>query len=311
MYTPINIILKNEKEYIEVMNTDTFKLASIPLSNYKKEVRAGRIEKWTNEAINRLYKITRLGIESKDNVYILIGRTENIKHEYILVDMYRRKLVVNTKQTNKFTRNISKITLLNGEITIENGDIYMEKLSTTDIESRDKITKELSDSEITVINKKSLMMEFGYNIEKIDGEVVMRNNSQAERIESLVVPTGVTKIDGFHSLKSIKTIQIAGTCREIGNSTTADWNISKNGNVFFFCKHLEKIEFKEGVAVIHSGVANFCKGLKEVYLPSTLTSIAEDCFNSAENCNVYIPKDNKLPDKKLHLNGTGLNIVYI
>ena len=104
--------------------------------------------------------------------------------------------------------------------------------------------------------------------------------SQAKAVESLYLPTGVKIIgSGFHYCYKLQRIDnFENVIMEIGS----DKENTIPTNFFQECPLVE-IKLPKTLGTISSGAFNGCKALQKIYIPSTVTSIDQNLFNSNLN----------------------------
>lgn len=114
-----------------------------------------------------------------------------------------------------------------------------------------------------------------------------------QKIKTLNIGNGITKIPNgaFYSNNNLKSISFSNTLTEIGNSnftgnsiiTTLDFpeSLKKIGNSDFSgLSNLQEVTFSEGLETISGGAFNNCPLVKNLVLPTTLTSMTNSFYNS-------------------------------
>lgn len=105
--------------------------------------------------------------------------------------------------------------------------------------------------------------------------------SNWENVVSVVIPEGVTRIDG-----------LCGSCPNLTNVVLPSTLKSINYYSFFGCKKLEKISIPENVSFICSSAFEDCISLKEIKLPANLKKINSRTFADCVNLiNVVLPEE--------------------
>lgn len=100
-----------------------------------------------------------------------------------------------------------------------------------------------------------------------------------DKIETVVIPEGVTSVTGFYECKNLKTVILPQSLKIIGDSAFAD------------CKKLTSIALPDGL----ERIANYAfggAGLTSIALPDSLSLIYTAAFKNCDNLSF---KDIKLP----------------
>ena len=122
------------------------------------------------------------------------------------------------------------------------------------------------------------------------------------KLKKVVLPENITEIpNGFFYHSSIENIEIPRSVEKIGEFAFYNSNIKKlvvyenvksiEKYAFRWCYNLEEVEFKEGIEELGNNIFEDCNKLTTITLPSTIKSIAFDCFNLSSIRTVRINKD--------------------
>lgn len=131
-----------------------------------------------------------------------------------------------------------------------------------------KITKyNGSEASVTVPSKIE-----GKSVTEIGGNAfrIGNSNNTAENTDlvSVIIPEGVTKIDGsaFYLCTKLETVSLPSTLTTFGN------------NVFYKCTSLKTINIPEGITTIGNHMFYGCTSLTSIDLPASLTTIGNYAF---------------------------------
>lgn len=141
-----------------------------------------------------------------------------------------------------------------------------------------------------------------YSLESIvlpNSLISIANNvfDSCSSLKSIIIPAGVTSIGSsvFNYCSSLKSIEIQAGVSSIGLSTFANCDSLESivipdgcivGTDFFEnCYTLKTFTIPEGQISIGNDFSINNKSLKSVYLPSTITSIADDAFSFCQQLN--------------------------
>ena len=124
-----------------------------------------------------------------------------------------------------------------------------------------------------------------YRIVALDGDVGNHNR----KLEKVIIPEGITKINGFAYCYGLKSITIPSSVKEIGSNAFKDCielenivlpeGLSTIGyDAFYNCVKLKSIVIPSSVARIESGVFHNCQQLSSITIPSTVSEIGEEVF---------------------------------
>lgn len=117
-------------------------------------------------------------------------------------------------------------------------------------------------------------------------------------LEEVILPENTLNLGYFQECRSLKSIRIPDSVWLIGNNAFVNCTALESvdiGNgveeigeaVFIGCDSLKKLVIPEGVKSLgmQALAANY---LEEIYLPSTLTSIGEECIWTFCDTNIYV-----------------------
>ena len=103
--------------------------------------------------------------------------------------------------------------------------------------------------------------------------------TSCDALEELILEDGLTTLgySAFNHLDNLKTVNIPGSLKTIPKMA-------------FYFSDIETLNIAEGVEVIEDESFAYCKQLKEIHLPNTITEIMDDAFrdcNSVETIYFY------------------------
>ncbi len=120
-------------------------------------------------------------------------------------------------------------------------------------------------------------------------------------LKNLVIPEGVTRICSyaFYGFKSIETVKLPSTLKEIGYSAFSNCSNIKDlslpdavemigGFAFFSCRSITKVELKENVEEVGMDAFGYCTSLKTVYMYPKLLNMAKCAFWDCENIELIL-----------------------
>lgn len=97
-----------------------------------------------------------------------------------------------------------------------------------------------------------------------------------DKIETVVIPEGVTSVAGFSGCKNLKTVMLPQSLKSIGS------------NGFSGCEKLTSIALPDGLEKI-DGMAFSTSGLTSIELPDSIEKIGECAFANTELTSIALP----------------------
>lgn len=177
----------------------------------------------------------------------------------------------------------------------------------------DNVTWELTADGVLTINGSGEMKDYYYYIGTIDSNgnpidisTDIPWNAYIVQIQSVIIDSNITYINGFAGLPNLKEVIIPNGVTNIGR-TAFTWctNLEKiilpssiiniGDNAFSGCKNLVEIVIPNGVTTIAYRAFADCNSLKEITIPSSVTDIRGNIFIGCDNLmNFYCEIENPI-----------------